>query len=261
MANAKNGVIEMPPIPTYGAVELKEFINKNTIRGFIITMILIIFLLLLYFVVSMMSKSSELLHTAPIVSKLSLVAAPSTEDENQAEQLQQQTPQVINYGIESRAGTPVPIPDAEIKQDIEFATTKDIERATSEVGNVDISQIQDFNPDELSKQKEFKITDEIPPDDVFIPTEKEPNVDLAELQRKIVYPEMARRANIEGKVIVRVYVDKTGKPKKVNIQQSDSQLLNQAAIDAVMKTVFTPGIQNKQAIGCWVSIPIQFQLR
>ena len=72
---------------------------------------------------------------------------------------------------------------------------------------------------------------------------------------------MARKAGIEGKVIVRVLVGKDGKPMKSVVQNSDSQMLDQAAKDAVMKSVFTPAIQNGQPITCWVSIPITFKLR
>jgi len=62
-------------------------------------------------------------------------------------------------------------------------------------------------------------------------------------------------------VIVRVLVDRAGKPVRSVVQYSDSQMLDQAAKNAVMKSVFTPAIQNGQPISCWVSIPITFKLR
>jgi protein TonB len=81
------------------------------------------------------------------------------------------------------------------------------------------------------------------------------------LQKSIEYPEMARKAGIEGQVIVRVLVGKDGKPKKAVVQYTDSKMLDKAAVKAVMKQVFTPAIQNGRAITCWVSIPIKFKLR
>ncbi|MBL7993460.1 MAG: energy transducer TonB, partial [Candidatus Kapabacteria bacterium] len=45
------------------------------------------------------------------------------------------------------------------------------------------------------------------------------------------------------------------------VESTDSDLLNDAAIKAVMSSVFTPAIQNNQPIDCWVSIPIVFRLR
>jgi len=73
--------------------------------------------------------------------------------------------------------------------------------------------------------------------------------------------ELARKAGIEGQVIVRVLVGKDGKPKKAVVQYTDSKMLDKAAVKAVMKQVFTPAIQNGRAITCWVSIPIKFKLR
>lgn len=253
--------LDLPLQSTYGAFELKEFIKRNTLKAFLITIISFFLLLILYTAYQLYTKSLvKELKTAPPLSKMVLEPPPASEEsEEQAPPPSQQ--QIINYGTEARAGTPIPVPDAELPQDLaEFADIKDIQKSLQQTGNVDITQAPDITLDD--KPKEYsKPVDEIPPDDTFIPVEKEPYVDLAELQKKVIYPEMARRAGIEGRVIIRVYVDKTGKPVKYKIEATDSQMLNQAAIDAVMKTTFTPAIQNGQPIGCWVTIPIQFKLK
>jgi periplasmic protein TonB len=106
-----------------------------------------------------------------------------------------------------------------------------------------------------------KVTEDIPDDNVFIALEKEPSFELDELSKNVIYPDDARKANIQGQVLVRVYIDKEGIPRKSIIQVSDSDLLNKAAQDAVMKTHFTPAIQNNKPIGCWISIPIVFKLK
>jgi TonB family protein len=106
-----------------------------------------------------------------------------------------------------------------------------------------------------------KVTEDIPDENAFIAVEKEPSFDLDELAKNVIYPDDARKANVQGQVIVRVCIDKEGIPRKTIIQESDSKLLNQAAQDAVMKTHFKPAIQDKKPIGCWISIPIKFQLK
>lgn len=103
--------------------------------------------------------------------------------------------------------------------------------------------------------------EEIPPSTAFIPLEKEPEFDLLELQENVIYPLEAKKAGIEGKVIVRVYINRNGKVWKTEIISSDSDILSQAAIDAVKKTAFTPAKLNNEPIGCWVSIPIIFKLK
>jgi protein TonB len=81
------------------------------------------------------------------------------------------------------------------------------------------------------------------------------------LQKIVKYPDLARRAGVEGTVYVKVLIGKDGKPKKTLIEHSDNELLNKAAQEAVMKyRGFTPGIQNGNPIQMWISIPIEFRL-
>jgi TonB family protein len=103
--------------------------------------------------------------------------------------------------------------------------------------------------------------DEIPSPTDFVEVEKEPVFDMDELYRRIHYPEMARKNGIEGKVVVQVYVDKTGRPVRTQIAMSDNKLLEDAAVNAIMQVRFTPAIQNQIPIGVWVAIPVVFSLK
>ncbi len=261
--SSNNTTLAIPAQSTYGAIELKEFIRRNTWRSFIITMIVVILLLIINIVMALTKSNIDNTVGPPIVSKFDLIQAPQ-EDNSDMEEVAPppDAQQIVNYGMEARAGTPVPIPDADITQDLaEFADVKDIERALHETGTVDISQAPEFNIEDLKQDRIVAPVEEIPDSKQFIAVEKEPDFDLADLQKRVVYPDLARKAGIEGRVIIRVFVDKTGKPLKTEVQMTDSDMLNKAAIDAIMKTTFTPGIQNKQPIGCWISIPVVFRLR
>jgi protein TonB len=96
-----------------------------------------------------------------------------------------------------------------------------------------------------------------PPAD-FAPFEKEPQIIKSV---RAIYPEEARKAGLEGKVWVKIWIDKTGKPKQVVIQKSAAEIFDQAAIDAVMQFVFTPAVLNGAPIDVWVSIPFDFKLK
>ena len=98
------------------------------------------------------------------------------------------------------------------------------------------------------------------PDD-FVPVEQEPYTDLGEVQRKLVYPPMAVKQGLEGKVLIRVLVGKDGRPRRSLIDQSVATSLDEAATKAVMSSVFTPAIQNNTPVDCWVTIPVVFKLR
>ncbi len=256
------GIMAIPQRASYGAVELKEFIRKNTYKAFLITIALLLLLFLLYWVYG---KATEVdltdAPTAPI-SKIALTAPSQQSDEIEDAPPPPPAEAVIDVATAAKAGTPVPVPDADIKEELkEFADVDDLTKSLSkEKGQiVDFDQVEEIDFGE-KKLEVDKIEDE-PGIDDFIPVEKEPVVDLATLQKSIIYPEMARRAGVEGQVIVRVLVGKDGKPKKSVVQYSDSKMLDKAAKAAVMKQVFTPAIQNGRAITCWVSIPISFKLR
>lgn len=254
-------IVSMPVASTYGAVEIKEFIRKNTYRALVITLSLLLLLLLIYFVYgkATATKSGPLLR-API-SKLTIQDISQQTEETEEAPPPPSTQQVIDYATAARAGTPVPVPDAQIKEDLkDFANVEDLNKslAKNEGQIVDLNSIPNFDPDQnMNVKKE----EEIPDSEEFIAVEKDPQVDLGELQKKVVYPEMARKSGVEGQVIVRVLVGKDGRVKQTKIQHSESSMLDQAAIDAVKKSIFTPAIQNGQPITCWVSIPIKFRLR
>jgi TonB family protein len=87
-----------------------------------------------------------------------------------------------------------------------------------------------------------------------------PKFDQSELKKNIVYPEVAKIADIEGKVVVMVLIDVDGKIARTVVEESASEILTQAAIDAVKKTKFTPAYEFEEPIPVWTSIPVNFTL-
>ncbi len=98
----------------------------------------------------------------------------------------------------------------------------------------------------------------------FIPYD-DPPVPLGgygEIQRNVVYPEIAQEAGIEGTVIVQAFIDKTGKvTDTVILKGIPNTGLDEAAMDAIRKTRFKPAKQRDRAVGVWISIPVNFRLR
>jgi TonB family protein len=102
---------------------------------------------------------------------------------------------------------------------------------------------------------------ELDPDpDEVIEGASEPQFDMADLQRRVVYPEEARLKRIEETIILRVLIDATGKPKRALVDYGTQQMLIDAAMKAVMETPFVPATQAGRAIAVWVSIPLTFRV-
>jgi protein TonB len=74
------------------------------------------------------------------------------------------------------------------------------------------------------------------------------------------YPEIAQKAGITGIVILRVLVDKEGRPLKTKLIKADNEMFIEPSKDAAMKTMFTPAIQDGKPISCWINIPFKFSV-
>ncbi len=74
-----------------------------------------------------------------------------------------------------------------------------------------------------------------------------------------VYPEMARQAGIEGRVYVRARVGRDGRVRAASIVRSDNAIFDAAALDAVRRWTFTPGVQAGRTVEVWTTIPIRFR--
>ncbi|MEO0559102.1 MAG: energy transducer TonB [Bacteroidota bacterium] len=83
---------------------------------------------------------------------------------------------------------------------------------------------------------------------------------LEALQASVVYPEMAIMAGIEGRVHVQFVVDEQGRVIDPFILRSPSDVLSAAAIDAVLKCKFTPGLQRGRPVRVRYTVPVKFEL-
>lgn len=89
----------------------------------------------------------------------------------------------------------------------------------------------------------------------------EPIGGIKAIQEKIVYPEIAKRAGVEGKVYILAFVDVSGNVTKASVLKGIGAGCDEAALSAVEKTKFKPGKQRGKAVNVQVSIPVVFKLQ
>lgn len=87
---------------------------------------------------------------------------------------------------------------------------------------------------------------------------EEPPVLVREVPPK--YPEIARRAGIEGVVIVRMLIDVDGQVLEASVQ-SGPPVFGQAAVDAALQSAYTPARQNDRPVRVKVVRSFHFRLR
>ncbi len=94
-----------------------------------------------------------------------------------------------------------------------------------------------------------------------IPTGITRGVRVAAENRPPGYPLAARRLGLEGRVLLRVEVDRTGAVKHVAITKSSGhRLLDEAARRAMDKWRFLPAMVNGEAASGAVDVPVSFRL-
>lgn len=115
-----------------------------------------------------------------------------------------------------------------------------------------MDRIKDVNTDEVKKSDLFLID---------VDYKSEPIGGIQSIIQNIKYPEIAKRAGIQGKVLVRAYIDEKGNVVDVKILKSAHEALDSAAVNAVLKTKFKPGMLRGETVKTQVAIPIVFTLK
>ena len=100
-----------------------------------------------------------------------------------------------------------------------------------------------------------------PPDDdeifEFFAVSEKPQIIKKEVP---LYPDLARKAQIEGKVVVTVTIDKKGNVEKAIIFKS-IPMLDEAAVSAALRCKFKPAKQRDKFVKVKMNIPFDFKLR
>jgi len=127
-------------------------------------------------------------------------------------------------------------PDDEVTEDVEIADTlMDLDSAiTSTTAQYDLGG-----------------------DEGFVASSEKPKI---KTRAKADYPEMARRAQIEGTVIVKVLVGPDGLVKDAQIMQGVNPIVDKQALIAARKWTFFPGKQRNIPVKAWMAIPFNFRL-
>lgn len=101
------------------------------------------------------------------------------------------------------------------------------------------------------------------PGDVHTIVEQMPELigGLASIQQSIRYPEIARRAGVEGRVMVQFIITEDGKVENPEVIRGIGGGCDREALRAVQLAEFKPGYQHGQPVRVQYMIPIYFRLQ
>lgn len=105
------------------------------------------------------------------------------------------------------------------------------------------------------------VENEPAPDDVILVEKDAQPVNMDDLRRSLVYPEICKQLNIEGKVYVRILIGRDGKVEKHLVKKSPHALMTKEVEKNLRNLSFTPAIQSGKPVRVWQTIPFDFKLR
>ena len=131
--------------------------------------------------------------------------------------------------------------------------------------------------DDIPEDETIEITDldlsELPPPPppppssdaiIFVPYDDPPSPigGFGAIQKNLKYPEIARKAGVEGRVMVHVQIDTKGNVVNTKILLSlGNNGCDEAAVEAIKKVKWKPAMQRDRPVKVWVSIPVVFRLK
>lgn len=130
-------------------------------------------------------------------------------------------------------------------------------------------------PDDVTIEETDIDFDELPPPPapppeededamVFVPYDEEPKPigGFDAIHRNLVYPEIARKAGIEGTVIVYARISTDGNVIATRIiKPLGNSGCNEAAVKAIKAVKWKPAMQRDKPVTVWVSVPVRFKLK
>lgn len=143
-----------------------------------------------------------------------------------------------------RPQIPVEVPNDEIVEDVEINLDAEI--------NLDEPLDMPPPPEEEEQEEDF-----------FVVVEQMPELigGMAALQKNIRYPDMARKAGIEGRVIVQFIVNEKGEVENPRVIRGIGGGCDEEALRAVRQVKFRPGRQRGQPVRVQYSLPVIFRLQ
>ncbi len=181
----------------------------------------------------------------------------------------------------------VAVADDEFDEIYEIPPTEQPPPPPPEVKNINIVEIEDTEEieDELEISFDIEMTDDLiieklpqkleieedieeeDADEIFIIVEEQPQPKggmkafYEHINSNIIYPAMARRMGIQGRVFVQFIVEKDGSIKQVKVIRGISDSCNAEAIRVVsISPAWKPGKQRGRPVRVKMVLPISFKL-
>lgn len=235
----------------YGAFELKRVYQKNLSSALVIAAFIHIlltgFLMIFSYSTAKMPQGKKEI----IITPTNPLPLPSL-NRFQAKQVLVKEPSIATPPSK---GIPEAVPDDQMDERQIFASQLDLQKAL-------LNPLLDAEA-EVRESLIIRFPEEeyIPPPEKFIHTDE-----LPEPVRMVTpdYPELAKKAGVEGVLWVQAFVGKDGKVKEarcVKEKSINAEIFCEPTIQSAMQNEYKPALSNKEPVGVWVTYKVEFKLK
>lgn len=181
-----------------------------------------------------------------------------SEEEFEIENEEQETIEMEEIEQTDQAEEPPPPPDPQVP--VEVPDDEVLDDASVDLNAELDMDAGPSDPPPPPPEEEEEEEEEEP--EVFVAVEQMPELKggIGALQQQINYPEMARKAGIEGQVIVQFVVDENGNVLDPEVLRGIGAGADEEALRVVKEAEFTPGQQRGEPVRVKMSLPIRFSL-
>jgi len=158
----------------------------------------------------------------------------------------EQTQQIEKPPPPPRPPVPTEVPNDEVLED----EALDID------AEIDFDEPADLPPPPPPKAEE-------PEPEIFVVVENMPELigGIQGLQKRVKYPEIAKKAGVEGTVFLQFVVDENGNVVDPSVVKGIGAGCDEAALEAIKTAKFKPGKQRGKPVKVKFSLPVRFRLK
>ena len=269
--NSKSTVITEPSNYENEIVRLRKKLKRNILISAALLLVLIVTAGIIFLqledkqeniVKENKNPQKPVVEQANLLAQNELTSVPYLNDLKPNSEVSSANEVKDNIPVVDKKNEPVvslpPLKDVSPKEESTYFAI-DKENALLSNTNEEKVQIAAAKTEKIVPPKEDKRIEEEPA--FFVAVEEMPELigGIKGLQSKIVYPEIARRVGVEGKVIVQAIVDENGNVISTNILKGIGSGCDEVALDAVNSSKFTPGKQRGKKVKTQITIPITFK--
>jgi protein TonB len=236
----------------YGAYRLRKKYNRNLLIGMIIGIVILGTVVIAPYLNAKALENSKKRAERQVELKMANLDQPQQE----APPPPPPPPPPAETVVQVRYVAPIVVDSIKPEEAKQLMTA---DQAQVEVKNEDVSVVTEVREE---------VKEEEAPTEVFVVVEEMPSFPGGDtelmkfINSNIVYPELAKENNIQGRVILRFCVTYKGSVDQVQVLKPIDPALDNEAIRVIkMLPPWKPGKQGGKAVNVWYSVPVTFQLK